>query len=139
MNEPTIVAAQRELAEEVKFPDDSSGQIQLAWYSGAFCTSDYITEEKEGKQGYHYVIAQCFAELTMGVDDEKDSYGAISTPPTVEAADDAQAAKWFTLDELRVAEANRETPANLVKVIERAEALYQVGMLPTALPVTPPV
>ena len=73
MNEPTIVAAQRELAEEVKFPDDSSGQIQLAWYSGAFCTSDYITEEKEGKQGYHYVIAQCFAELTMGVDDEKDS------------------------------------------------------------------
>jgi len=57
----------------------------------------------------------------------------------VEAADDAQAAKWFTLDELRVAEANRETSANLVKVIERAEALYQVGMLPTALPVTPPV
>ena len=123
MGEPTLKAAQRELAEEVKF--SKSDQVQVAWFSGAFCTSDSIVRgnEETGKQGYHYLIAQCFAEIVPS--------SSSSEPPNVRPADDAQGAKWWTLEEIRKAEANKETVPNLVIVIERAESLYQCGMLPT--------
>lgn len=140
MGEPTLLAAQRELAEEVKFPgnnDNTGSSVQLNWYSGAFCTSDSITagNVETGKEGYHFLIAQCFAELTII---DKDDDNSQRPPPMVEPADDAAGAKWWTLKEIRTGEANHETVPNLVKVIERAEALYQCGMLPTTHSVTTP-
>jgi len=144
LGEPTLAAAQRELAEEVKFDDnnnDKQENIQLAWYpGGAFCTSDSISkgDMATGKEGYHYLIAQCFAEVIVQNDNVNTSKDKLlPPPPAVTPADDAQAAKWWTLEDIRTAEANKETVPNLVRVIERAETLYQCGMLPTTIPSSP--
>ena len=128
MGEKTLEAAKRELEEEVKFVDDMN-EIELGWYTGAFCTSDSIVQgdPETGKTGYHYLIAQCFAEVL--VDSQRSS--TQKEPPRVKPADDAQAARWWTLEEIKKAEAKKETVPNLAIVIERAESLYQVGMLPT--------
>jgi len=132
LGEPTLAAAQRELAEEVKFDDNSE-----RWYpGGAFCTSDSISkgDMATGKEGYHYLIAQCFAEVIVQNDNVNTSNDNLLPQPAVTPADEAQAAKWWTLEDIRTAEANKETVPNLVRVIERAETLYQCGMLPTTIP-----
>lgn len=125
LNEKTLEAAKRELEEEVKFADPEGNEVELAWFSQAFCTSDSIIEGnlETGKTGYHYVIAQCFAEVVC-------SHGS-SEPPKVLPADDAKQAKWWTLEEIKKAEEKKETVPNMAFVIERAESLYECGMLPT--------
>jgi ADP-ribose pyrophosphatase YjhB (NUDIX family) len=127
MGEKTLEAAKRELEEEVKFCDENDQEVELAWYSEAFCTTDSIIEgdSETGKTGFHYVIAQCFAEVIVHEKKHAD-------PPKVSPADDAKAAKWWTLQDIRKAEANKEAVPNLASVIERAEALYECGMLPTS-------
>lgn len=137
MGETTLNAAKRELEEEVKFTDENDQDVKLAWYSGAFCTSDSIIKgnAETGKLGYHYLIAQCFAEIVIPNDSNE---AASDIPPRVKPADDAVGAKWWTLDEIREAEARKLTVPNLVVVIERAEALYQCGMLPTTHSMTVP-
>ncbi|CAB9497436.1 NUDIX domain [Seminavis robusta] len=139
LGETTLEAAQRELREEVIFTITSSKVPTIAWYAGGpFCTSDSILPGiSDDVKGFHYVIGQCFAEIIVSTtddDDDDDDDDSSFGPPLVEPADDAAAAAWWTLDEIRTAEAKKETVPNLVIVIERAEALYQCGMLPTTIP-----
>lgn len=138
LGETTLQAAQRELQEEVQFTKENNSnnnnkqeEVALAWYAGgAFCTSDSITTVNN--EGYHYVIGQCFAEIVISNSNSSDNKRG---PPLVEPADDAVAAQWWTLDDIQRAQANEETVPNLVRVVERAEALYQSGMLPTTVQV----
>jgi hypothetical protein len=134
LGEATLHAAQRELAEEVIFTshdtNDNDKEVAIAWYEGgAFCTSDSISSGTATSEGYHYVIGQCFAEIVVG-----DNAFNNNQRPLVQPADDAVAAKWWTLDDIQIAQAEQQTVPNLVRVIQRAEALYQSGMLPTTLP-----
>lgn len=126
LGEKTLEAAKRELTEEVKFRNQDDEGVALAWYSETFCTSDAIVEgdEDTGKTSFHYVIAQTFAEVV-----DNHNY---PEPPQVESADDAQAAKWWTLEEMKRAEKDKKILPNLVRVIQRAESLYQYGMLPAS-------
>ena len=132
MGEATLVAAQRELAEEVKFNnnddnDEDNAAINIQWHEGAFCTSDSIVKGTDTSDGFHYLIAQCFAEVVVPGDKENPA----GNLPSVTPADDAAGAQWWTLDQIKIAEGKKETVPNLVRVVERAEALYQCGMLPT--------
>lgn len=130
MGEATLVAAQRELAEEVKFngsDDNNEGAINIQWHEGAFCTSDSIVKGTDTSDGFHYLIAQCFAEVVVPGDKDNTACQL----PSVTPADDAAGAQWWTLDQIKIAEGKKETVPNLVRVVERAEALYQCGMLPT--------
>jgi ADP-ribose pyrophosphatase YjhB (NUDIX family) len=144
--EATLDAAQREVNEEVKFnryntdnntstaaaadadDDDKNSAVRLAWHAGAFCTSDSISKTA----GYHYLIAQCFAEVVV----HDDGGGPSSSPPQIQPADDASDARWWTLSEIQKAQDQKETVPNLMAVMERAEKLCQCGMLPTTHSVT---
>ena len=72
-------------------------------------------------ENYHFLIAQCFAE-TNTVD------GLL---PTVRAKDDAAAAGWFTLEQVKDKCARKEASPGIDGVIERARELSAKGLLPT--------
>jgi NUDIX domain len=148
LGETTLHAAQRELAEEVQFTscdshsdsneniNENNKEITLAWFAGgAFCTSDSITTSMgtTTNEGYHYVIGQCFAEIVISNATSDGDNKRERGPPLVQPADDAVAAKWWTLNDIKLAQAKQETVPNLVRVVERAEALHQAGMLPTTV------
>lgn len=114
--ETALEAAKRELAEETQWPTADDAALLLHWYNqGPMCTSDAIG------QGYHYLIAQCFAQVQAGDNDAQ--------PPVVLPADDAADAAWFTTKDMR--DNNGITPG-VLRVIERAESLQQAGLLPTS-------
>ena len=118
--EPTLAGAQRELDEETTWPNDAANlQASLQWYNGTICATESIGE------GYHYLIAQCFAQLTIPA-------GTAGAPPLLEAADDAAAVGWFTRDTLKKEEKLRDgtTTPGVVLVIDRAEELSRKGLLP---------
>ena len=165
LGETTLQAARRELTEEAKFVDfphpaddakcydsDKVGDgattktlesaLQLTWHPQPFTTSDaiFFHNSSDRKVAFHYLIAQCFAQLTViqttdSSDDQNPGESeprhspSLSLPPKVLPADDADDAKWWTLDEIRK---TRETISKGVyAVIERAESLQTKGLLPT--------
>ncbi|GAX21888.1 hypothetical protein FisN_30Hu089 [Fistulifera solaris] len=106
--ESTLAAAVRELREETKW---ATHHHPLEWYPGTVCTSDSIGST------YHYLIAQCYAQVTFPV----------SELPVVAAADDAADVGWWTLDDMETL----DTTPGLSEVIRRIALLSQHGMLPT--------
>jgi len=110
--EPVLLAAQRELYEETDLLESSD--LDLRWYGHPFACSDYING------GYHYVIAQCFAQVEY-------AGGGL---PQVTALDDAVDASWWGVEELREGVKRGEVSENVDRVVERAEQLYRYGLLP---------
>ena len=102
--------ARRELHEEVQF----ASPVQLEWSTDPFCTSDSISD------GYHYLIAQCFAECLA------------EEPPLVMSSDDADDAQWWTFSEIDHLIKNKKATPGIEGVIRRANELSKNGMLPTA-------
>jgi ADP-ribose pyrophosphatase YjhB (NUDIX family) len=112
--ETAFQAGVRELREETRWDDPVAFQ-SLQWYPGTVCSSDYIG------QSVHYLIAQCFAELERH-DDQL---------PVVHGDDDADDARWFTLDEVKEWGANDKVSEGVYEVFCRMEALSKYGLLPT--------
>ena len=112
-NEVTIEAAKRELREETGLGDSTNNQqLTLKWYEdGPFTCSDAITD------GFHYVISQCFAEVIA------------SSQPNIKASDDAMDAKWWSVEEVEVAEAASNVSPGVLRVLRRSEVLYDKGLL----------
>jgi ADP-ribose pyrophosphatase YjhB (NUDIX family) len=121
--ETTLDGARRELFEETTgWPDNNAAGLQ--WHDRTFDTTDSIGE------GYHYVIAHCYAELVLLRDDDDDD---ANDPllPVVAPADDAADARWFRKDTIRAMEDAQAATTGLCRVIERAEALHRANLLET--------
>ena len=110
--EPALLAAQRELSEETLWEDTSLFE-SLRWHSTAVSTSDSIAG------GYHYLIAQFYAELS-----------GPSTLPKISPSDDAQGAGWFTIDEICEKEQKDEVTKGVTLVIQRMEDLVASNLMP---------
>jgi ADP-ribose pyrophosphatase YjhB (NUDIX family) len=108
LGETTLAGAQRELDEECL----ASGKLQ--WHDAAFCVTDSIHYTDDGVLTFHYVIAQCFAQA--------------SEEFALTAMDDAADAAWFRLGEIQELEKRGETTPGVLKVVQRAEELYQKGV-----------
>jgi 8-oxo-dGTP diphosphatase len=115
LGETTLEGAKRELVEETTLAGAS-------WCAEPFSVTDAIHLDG-AVVAFHYVIAQCFAQVQMIPD-------GTGTPPTVVAADDAANAEWHTMEQVRWRVDNKESTIGILKVLERAECLYQAGMLP---------
>lgn len=116
LGEATLDAAQRELTEETNLSAD-----HCQWYPYPFMTTDAIFPNTDGSYAFHYLIAQCFAQL-----------GEYEKLPTLEASDDALDAKWWTLKEIQAQLVpDRAVSDMVVDVIRRAEELYEAGNLNT--------
>jgi 8-oxo-dGTP diphosphatase len=113
--ESAVAGGVRELSEETIWKNPADWQA-LQWYNGTLCTSDSIA------QGYHYLIAQCFAELI--VTDRQ-------ALPELEPADDAAAVAWFTRTEVQVMCDSLNATPGVAHVLSRVEALSKHGLLPT--------
>ena len=113
MGESTLEGAKRELLEETQLDNAS-------WYDEPFCVTDSIHLDSAGTIAFHYVIAQCFAQVNT----------LNGLPPTVVAFDDAANAEWHSMEQIRRRVQQNESTTGIVKVIERAESLFQAGMLP---------
>lgn len=109
--ESTLEGARRELDEETK-----GWPCPIQWHPRTFDTTDSFGD------GYHYVIAHCYAELNVGTND--------LLPPII-AADDAADAKWFPFSEIQSMETSADATPGLSSVIKRAEALLDAGLLDT--------
>jgi len=110
--ETTLAAAKRELHEETQLSPQE-------WHKVPFCCSDSIHCNREGEVEYHYVISQCFCSLT---NEQK-----------LVASDDAADAAWFSLDEMKSAiNEGKHVMPTVIGVIERAERMYQSGLLQTS-------
>ena len=115
LGETTIQAAQREIAEE-------TGLVSLAWYEGgAFSVTDSIhtSQEDPDQVLFHYVITQCFAELTSS---EPES--------ALQAGDDAADAAWHSVEEIRDRVDKGETTPGVLLAVEKAMKLHRNGLLP---------
>jgi 8-oxo-dGTP diphosphatase len=110
--ETTLEGARRELYEETK------GWPILQWHPRAFDTTDSF-----GK-GYHFVIAHCYAEVSLGTNDPL---------PRIAPADDAAAAMWFQRDKIQDLEKSNSATTGLCRVIDRAEALLDANLLETTV------
>lgn len=107
--ETTINGARREVAEETK-----GWPCPLHWHPRTFDTSDSFGE------GYHYVIAHCYAELKLGINESL---------PEISPADDAADAKWFPSSEIQSMENSAVATPGLSGVVHRAETLLEAGLL----------
>lgn len=128
--ETTLHGAMRELREETVWPGDDVLDDVLRWHERPICTSDVIGE------GYHYVIAQCFAEVVRNDDDDSESKSnqmSLPPPPRVASADDADDAAFFTRAEITAMCERGECSPGVADVVTRAEDLSAVGLLPTTL------
>eukprot|EP00536_Pseudo-nitzschia_multiseries_P003894 jgi/Psemu1/284715/fgenesh1_pg.62_\ len=163
--ETTLEGAKRELAEEIVFFKSSGGSDsdidsngsnsgakpnpELDWSPRPYTTTDAIVGDR-----FHYLIAVCFAELLLSEpDDDNGSGGDGMVPPSVQAADDATDARWWSLRELVAADvgvtnSNTDTDTNtntntntdsllpegrpssaLVERLQWTEQLYKAGLL----------
>jgi ADP-ribose pyrophosphatase YjhB (NUDIX family) len=115
--EPTLAGALRELQEETAGWEEARIDLRrdLSWFPGTVCATDSIGD------GYHYVIAQCFASLVR----KCPSPGG---PPPLRGADDASAARWLTRDEIR--DLGTGATPGVLQVIDRVESLSANGLLP---------
>ncbi|KAL3911196.1 MAG: hypothetical protein SGILL_007378 [Bacillariaceae sp.] len=120
LGETTLQAAQREILEETNIPPS-----MCQWHPDPFMTTDAIIEQAGPRQqsptqyAFHYVIAQCFARISVENGDES----VVALTPS----DDALDAKWFSLTEIEALEETKEASKGVVKVIERAEQLSKLG------------
>ena len=135
LGEGTIQAARRELWEETGLRTinaidrkECRENYDLRWYEGGpFTCSDSIHYHDGIPDGqvnlsrirYHYIIAQCFAEINGE---------NLINPPELLAADDALDAKWLTLQEIHEGVKKGSLTKNVGDVYSRAEALYQAGL-----------
>lgn len=113
--ESTIAGAQRELTEETSF----DGQDRLQWHSEPYATADSIiaaSDDDENGTLFHFLIAIAFAQLQ-----------AVALPSVI-SKDDAKEAKWWAMSEIQSMTTDMTTPG-LVRRVERAEFLYQKGVL----------
>ena len=134
--ETALEGAQREFAEEVQLllppnkDKQHSDHTRVAWHPHAFTTSDALGE------GYHYLIAQCFGQVVVD-----DADGDNMDPPVVQATDDAKNARWIKLDELPALTnsggGTMQLTPGVERVLARAHALWQAGLLPTTIYKTP--
>ena len=112
--EGTLNAAKRELMEEtgLKLND-------VKWYGeGPFACSDSIHHDMSGNIGFHYVISQCFAEVSS------------SAEPAITASDDAMDARWWSAEDVQKAEDAGSVTKGVFGVISRAKLLHANGLLP---------
>lgn len=132
--ESTMDAAKRELYEETKWVrsvDDNYNDIvvedywdrHLHWHKAPICTSDSIG------QGYHYLIAQCFASFHEDEDMGEDCNHINKIQ--LQATDDAADAKFWTRHEIMEQELlqQRRVTSGVLDVIDRAEQLWNAGLL----------
>jgi hypothetical protein len=111
-----LEGGQRELEEECVVAPTA-----LKWYDGgAIAVTDSIHYENDDEPSsdtvlFHYVIAQCFAT-------------APSELPLV-PSDDAADADWFTLEAISNKVKSGATTPGVLQVLQRAEELYQAGVL----------
>ena len=145
--ETTLDGARRELAEEVEWEGGSGAgggtaagggvnassspsstavaastrEASLLWHPNIVCATDSIGE------GYHYLIAHCFARLQLG----EGEVGEELTLPSVKGTDDAADAGWFTLSEIDAKCDSGEATPGVLEVIQRIEELSDKGLLPT--------
>lgn len=145
--------------EEMPGEDDTNNEndkMRLQWHPhGPFTCTDSIhvadcTDNHVGKVdkslSYHYLIAQCFAEVVMiqsstaninsmnTVQEEEEEVvlsTTISNLPQLVPSDDAMDAKWFHIHEIQEGIKKGTITASVDRVIERAEALYSRGLLTT--------
>ena len=117
--EATLEGARRELFEEVIFSQNdldnkAASSVEIVWCPDPYATADAIA------QGFHYLIAVCFAECKPKG----------SMLPRVKASDDAIDARWWSMDEILQMEENAllGTPG-FVRRMKRTEFLYQQGIL----------
>jgi ADP-ribose pyrophosphatase YjhB (NUDIX family) len=154
--ETTLQGAIRELGEETKWPPPPETEMLnaitttndlaatggwersslLRWYPMPITVSDSIGA------GFHYVIAQCFAELsvptlqssattTTTTSSSRASSFISSWPPPLLAADDAVGADWFTWSEIHNMEQEGRVTPGVSRVVARAKELSRHGLLPT--------
>lgn len=130
--ETAVAAGRRELAEETRSERDIlASPSYLHWYPGTATTSDAIG------QGYHYLIAHCFADLL--VPSLPQSSGKL---PRIQPADDAADAAWFTWEQIRDMELGNATTSTgdncltitpgVTRVIKRIQSLADANLLPTS-------
>jgi 8-oxo-dGTP diphosphatase len=106
--EGTLQGGMRELSEEVQ----CAALDKLQWYKEPLLTTDSIG------QGYHYLIAHCYAHLSM--DDDL---------PTLQASDDAADAGWFTINEIEGNQRQCLYTPGILRVIKRMQELSTHGLL----------
>ncbi len=158
LGETTIQAAQRELWEETKLGmskttaptiGTSSTSPVLKWYSFPFTSTDFVQhadddtrtknildssfDEQAEHQGapavlFHYVISQCFAEVTSTTSITNVGPSA-AVLPTLYPCDDAMDARWWTLMDVKEGVKNGLVSEGCDTVLERAEKLYKLGFL----------
>ena len=147
--EDAVDAGMRELAEETVWEASVKGAnsnnckqkdqdvfSELQWYRGTVTTTDAIG------QGYHYLIAHCFAELIILVQEKPSTASSEPTTvadcclPRIQPADDADDASWLTARQIRDLEQssnpNRHITPGVVRVIQRVEELSAANLLPTS-------
>jgi len=136
--EEAVTAGRRELAEETRSEHDVLQSSQLQWYPGTATTSDAIGE------GYHYLIAHCFADLVHSLP-QQSLQQQEQLLPRVLPADDAADAAWFTCEQIRELEQGNATNAaagcasnnltitpGVTRVIQRIQSLADANLLPTS-------
>ena len=106
VGEETLDAARRELREE-------TGLENAAWHPYPFTTADAISTDVDDRVEFHYLIAETFCALSAEV--------------PLEAGDDAGEARWWTLPEV---ERMDDVSGDCARVLKRAEALFEKGLLP---------
>ena len=105
LGESTLEAARRELREE-------TGLENGAWHAHPFTTADAITD-RDGQVEFHYLIAETFCSLPNA--------------EPLEAGDDAGEARWWSLEDV---ERMDDVSGDCARVLRRAEALFEKGLLP---------
>lgn len=119
--EKSIDGAKRELSEEVIFDtgDANCVEPEIFWGPEPYAVADAIAE------GFHYLIAVCFAECKLPQDESGSTQ-----PPKVMASDDATDARWWSMDEILQMEGNDLVGSpGFIRRMKRTESLYQKGIL----------
>ena len=124
--ETALQGAIRELREETVWQNQDNDWNKLRWYPGTVCTTDAIGP------GYHYLLAHCFAEMTISMDSNDDYFDEMrNVLPKLGAADDAAAVQWWEWHEIQEGIARGEVTPSVDKVVYRVQELSECGMLPT--------
>jgi hypothetical protein len=155
LGETTLQAARRELWEETKLgvsntlePTQSNNHLVVKWHPFPFTSTDFVQhvnknngdnhpsilphdQHPEGSQDevlFHYVISQCFAEITYV--NAGNTSGSVTVPPTLTPCDDAMDARWWSLTDVKRGVKHGLVSDGCDMVLERAELLKLSGFLP---------